>query len=325
MREILVCVTFREFDGSENAKIQEVFLDSIKNQTYKKYKIIAANYREKNVKKTLEEKMLPHVVHQSKKDCMCSWSEVIRNSFCHIEKGKHIVLWTNADNFFEPNLFQEIIDHFEPNTSGTSYPHIPYGSLSAFGACQAQAKFWRLDPKYWVPDTIFIDGDSLIEPRNNKLFEDHEFMDRWPGMAQTIVLAFFAKRRINLFFRSKIATISNVRAQTKAVKEISAGQKVEESEAKKIWRQKFAEIDRQGYITLDKFCQARGIDHNYLPKGHYLHKLYQHEAYAVIGSILQVLMFGLYLNVWKVIHTIRRGASIFKRVIKTISKKRSVS
>ena len=150
-------------------------------------------------------------------------------------------------------------------------------------------------------------------------------MDRWPGMAQTIVLAFFAKRRINLFFRSKIATISNVRAQTKAVKEISAGQKVEESEAKKIWRQKFAEIDRQGYITLDKFCQARGIDHNYLPKGHYLHKLYQHEAYAVIGSILQVLMFGLYLNVWKVIHTIRRGASIFKRVIKTISKKRSVS
>ena len=48
-KKILVCVTFREFNGDENDRIQRLFLESIKEQTYKNYKIIATVYREKNV------------------------------------------------------------------------------------------------------------------------------------------------------------------------------------------------------------------------------------------------------------------------------------
>lgn len=80
MREILVCVTFREFDGGINAKIQRKFLESITKQTYKNFRLVVTNYREKLVRKILDESELSYEFHQSeKRDCRFSWTEVIRN------------------------------------------------------------------------------------------------------------------------------------------------------------------------------------------------------------------------------------------------------
>lgn len=304
MREILVCVTFREFDGSTNAKIQEKFLDSIKRQNYKNFKLIVTNYREKHVKKELDKYGLQYEFHQSEKDCLCSWTEVIQNSFQYLKEGQHIILWTNADNIFEPNLFSEIINNFKNGSGGTSYPHIPYAGLEDFERNypgdtwkdRPLKSFWQLDPNYWVPDTIWIDGDPLLDPENQRLFIEHEFRDRWPGMAQTLVLAFYANKLANLFFKSKIAMISNVRAETQTVNLLKGGKQVDEEEAKRIWCDHFREEDQRGYDTMMEFCEARGIDKKFIR--HSREKLNQHREYKVVGRVDQKLLFMIYFSYW---------------------------
>ncbi len=51
-REILVCVTFREFDGGENDAIQRKTLESFRQQTYKNYCLIVTVYREKKCRES---------------------------------------------------------------------------------------------------------------------------------------------------------------------------------------------------------------------------------------------------------------------------------
>ncbi|MCK4733493.1 MAG: hypothetical protein KAT65_13655 [Methanophagales archaeon] len=304
MREILVCVTFREFDGSTNAKIQEKFLEGLQKQSYSKFRLIVTNYREKQVKNELNKSELPYEFHQSEKDCLCSWTEVIQNSFQYLKKGQHIILWTNADNVFEPNLFSEIINNFESGSGGTSYPHIPYVGLENFERKRPWdtwknrplRSFFQLDANYWVPDTIWIDGDLLLDLENQKLFMEHEFRDRWPGMAQTLVLAFYANKLKNLFFKSKIAMISNVRAETQTVNRLKGGKQVDEEEAKRIWCDHFREEDQRGYDTLMKFCKAKGIDKKFIC--HPLEKLNQHRKYKVVGRVDQKLFFMTYFSYW---------------------------
>ena len=289
MRQVLVCVTFREFDGSTNAKIQEKFLEGLQEQRYKHFRLIVTNYREKNVRKELDKKGLPYEFHQSEKDCLCSWTEVIQNSFQYLERGQHIILWTNADNVFQPNLFSEIIKNFESGSGGTSYPHIPYANLEDFERNRPTdvwknkplKSFWQLDPNYWVPDTIYVDGDLLLDPDNRRLFLEYEFLGHWPGMAQTLVLAFFANKLKNLFFRSKIAMISNVRTEPK---------------------------EQRGHDTLTKFCEAKGIDKKFMC--HPLMKLNQHREYEVVGRVDQKLLFAAYFGYWTLYHYWTRYRSI---------------
>lgn len=316
MREILVCVTFREFDGSTNAKIQEKFLEGLQNQEYKYFRLIVTNYREKLVRKTLDESELPYEFHQSEKDCLCSWTEVIQNSFQYLRKGQHIILWTNADNVFEPNLFSEIIKNFESGSGGTSYPHIPYAGPEDFERNRPTdvwknkplKSFWQLDPNYWVPDTIYVDGDLLLDPDNQQLFLEHEFRDRWPGMAQTLVLAFYANKLKNLFFRSKITTIDNAVAETQTVNRLAGGKQVSEEEAERIWYDHFAEENQRGYDILWEFCEAKGIDKEFMR--HPLKKLNQHKAYQVVGRVDQKLVFTAYFAYWTLYHHWTRYRSI---------------
>lgn len=312
MREILVCVTFREFDGGINAKIQERFLEGLQKQNYKGFRLIATNYREKHVRQALDRSGLPYEFHQSEKDCLCSWTEVIQNSFQYLKKGQHIILWTNADNVFKPNLFYEIIKNFENGSGGTSYPHIPYGSLEDFERNRPMdtrktkplKSFYQLDPNYWVPDTIYVDGDVFLEPDNRRLFLEHELRDRWPGMAQTLILAFYANNLKNLFFRSKIATVSNVKAETATVKRLLGEGQVGEEEARSVWYDYFSEEDKRGRETLRKFCEAKGIGKELLH--HSLRKINQHKAYKVVGRADQKLLFTIYFSYWTIYHYWRR-------------------
>lgn len=89
MREILVCLTFREFDGSINDQIQRKVLESIKAQTYKNYKLIVTNFKEKNTRNILDEYGFEYEFHKSDLEGFhMSWSELIINSFQHITQKK---------------------------------------------------------------------------------------------------------------------------------------------------------------------------------------------------------------------------------------------
>ena len=111
MRQILVCSTFREFDGSSNTKIHEKFLDGLRCQTYKDFRLIVTNYKEKHVEEAISKCGIPYeFIQSSRTDCRYSITEVVQSSFGYLKRGKHIILWTNTDNIFEPTFFQEIIE-----------------------------------------------------------------------------------------------------------------------------------------------------------------------------------------------------------------------
>ena len=316
MRQILIAVTFREFSGDVNSQIQETFLDAIKKQTYTNYKLIVTNFREKLVKRELERSGLPFEFHQSTKEGIWhSFTEVIANTFSHLEKGKHIILWTNADNIFEPNFLEEIVNNFEPNTGGTSYPQMTYFSLEDFKKGYSMdtyhgnpiKSFYQLDPSLFVPDVIYIDGDIMLDSVNQKLFLEHEITGAWPGMAQTLMFAFFAPKLKNLIYKSKIANIQNVRMPNQTIR--SKRPESQEKE-KKIVRERAKKIQPEwdrNTLTMMKFCKAKGMPKRYWEETFFTlyiinNKFLQHKEYKVVGSFYQKIAYEVYFY----FHAIRR-------------------
>ena len=242
-REILVCLTFREFDDSVNTQIMWEFLEGLKCQTYQNFRLIVTNFREKKVKSALKKSGLPFEFHQSKrKDCLYCWTEVVGNGFEYLKKGEHILLWSNIDNIFDPNFFEEIIKNFEPGIAGTSHPHLTYASFADYKkgivrdfSEQSKEKkidhFWELNPNYWVPDTVFVDGDVMLKKKNQKVFFSYLHKDRHLGIVQTLCLPWFADRMINLVFKTKIHLVQNARSEEKIVKEIKPKKKLNEKKS----------------------------------------------------------------------------------------------
>lgn len=317
MREILVCITFREFDGSVNDKIQRRVLESFKAQTYQNFRLIVTNFKEKNVKKVLEEIKLPFEFHQSDLNGFhMSWTEVIQNSFPHIKKDKHIILWTNADNIFEPNFFSEVIKNFQTGHGGTSWPMLYYASLEDFEKGNTitnesmyegskilnnpynsiiykmiikfvpKNTIYYFDAAEWVPDVIFLDGDLFLDTQNIKDFIEHKMDGAWQGMAQNLMLAFFSNNLINIVYKSKVHIIRNVRKR-----------------GGETWIENPKLFERQKINTeiMNKFVERRQIPIKFRPTSHSA-KLNQHKQYKIVGSFYRKINFDIYLGFWTFYH-----------------------
>lgn len=220
MREIIIACTFRDFDGSVNAKAQQVFLERIKNQTYKNYKLVVTGFGEKFVKRELEKFEIPHIYYDSKNtDILFSWGEVVANGIKHLEYGKSILLFSNGDVLFDPNLFEEIINHFEPGVGGTTYPNLYYKSLEDLKNNlfydpyhnKYLRSIYQYDPNIFVTEMAYVDGDVMLDSNNYKLFHDHIVGDP-PGIAINLMLARFSKKLINIRHYSNVRTIQSVQA-----------------------------------------------------------------------------------------------------------------
>ena len=309
MRQILVAVTFREFNGDVNSQIQQAFLDAVKKQTYTNYKLVVTNFREKFVKRELQKSGLPFEFHQSaKEEIWRSFTEVIANTFPHLEKRKHIILWTNADNIFQPNFFEEIINNFEPNTGGTSYPHMTYFSLEDFKNSYSIdtyhgnpiKSFYQLDPNIFVPDAIYIDGDIMADPSNQKLFVKHEIIGDYPGVAQTLMFAFFAPKLKNLIYKSKIANIQNVRMPNQTVRSKRSEDQEKEKKITSERAKKLQHERNRNALTIMRFCKAKRTPERYWKITFFTHyitnnKFLQHKEYKVVGSFYQKMAYEIYL------------------------------
>lgn len=299
MKQILVVCTFREFNGDINANTQEVFLQSLKNQTYQNYKLIVTNFREKLVKSKLEEMQIPFEFCQSPTDIRSSWGEVVANAIPYLEPHQHIVMWTNADVIYEPNYFEEVIKNFEPGIGGTSYMAHHCESLEDYRKGHVIDPYYRkrihsfysYDPNIFIPESLYIDGDLLLDPKNQKLFKDHLISGHAPGIVVILMFGFMAKKLINLIQKSKLYTITSIKPVDYTP----------------------SELHDKNLALMISYCEKMAM-----PKKFYLggllrtRKLHMAKQFKLVGTFWQTLCYELYFLYYAL--RPRKSFIVFNRV-----------
>lgn len=131
MVKIILCTTFREFRGNDNDKIQYLFIDGLKAQTYQDFKVVTTTFGEKKVKGVLDEAFGEKSVVrdvQLPEGYRFSLTDVILNAIDEYEKegGDAIIVWTTCDILYKPNFFQTLVEAYKPGLAGIIHPNILY-------------------------------------------------------------------------------------------------------------------------------------------------------------------------------------------------------
>lgn len=307
-REILYCVTYREFDGGENARIQEAAIRSLQNQTYKNFRLVVTNFREKNVIPYLQNSGLRCEFIQSDRNLRLCWSEIISNGFRFIERGKHILLWGPGDLIFAPNFFEEVARNFEVGQAGTSYPAPWHRNLEELRQgrpyCVKTGKdvnHWTsYSPDIYVIDFVYLDGDLFLNPENRARFERHWINEHLPGFAIALILGSFARSpKVNLFFRSKVRLVVNPRTDEPYVKRLAQEKGFDQTQVKDLIRQYWGEgVTNAQYPTVAAFCKDAGISDWYHSPMNPVRKWTINREFHPIGTIPQKILYWCWLHVW---------------------------
>lgn len=318
-REILYCVTYREFDGGENARIHEAAIRSLQNQTNKNFRLVVTNFREKTVIPYLQNSGLRCEFVQSDRDLRLCWSEIISNGFRFIERGKHILLWGPGDLIFEPNFFEEVVRNFQPGQAGTSYPAPWHRNLDELHQgrpyCVKSGKhigrWMSYSPDAYVIDFVYLDGDVFLDPENRARFERHWINEHLPGYAIALILGSFARSpKVNLFFRSKVRLVVNPRTDEPYVKKLAREKGLNQKQVKELIGQYWSEeLTNAQYQTVAAFSKDAGI-----PESHYsplnpLRKWTINREFHPVGTNAQKILYRCWLHVWRV------RSQITKRVL----------
>lgn len=209
MKKILICTTFREFNGDSNDRIQRLFLKSLKGQSYKNWELIVTVFKEKNIETTLKELLIPYrCYYDNNGDYKFSLTSVLLNCIASINNEPCIVVWTTCDVIFDNNFFETIINNYKPFISGTSHPHLIFNSVDDLK---------NSNDYYYFPDegidTIFFDGLIFNNNSNIDIIRKYRFVD-W-GVFEHFLVAFLkhtSSLMINLWGISNINKVRNDRS-----------------------------------------------------------------------------------------------------------------
>lgn len=189
-------MTFRSFDGSPNDKIQRMFLQSVKNQTYKNYILAVTIFGEKGVPEALIESGVPYVLHYAEPGeyKKFSLSYVLLNGI-RVSKEyneESILLWINADNMLDPDYFERLASLKGEKIAGISYPHIGYRTLEDHSNKKTGRYGWYgLDSAFFGSDVF---DDAFIGAVKKYPNNDYLYFEAFVVALATV----FCKTRINL-------------------------------------------------------------------------------------------------------------------------------
>jgi len=345
VRKILICTTFREFDGGINSQIQAAFLESLLNQTYTNYTLVVTNFKETSVEQYLKKINIDYKFFQSSlEDHRYSWTEVVHNVFSLLETNKNIVLWTNCDNIFSNNFLEEIINNYKKDICGISWPMLSFNSLDDFANKEPLGNeilsrlnefgepeekplrkvysgylykffefflnkkvFYSYDPKEWISDIIFIDGDSLMNKEKEGLFFNHKLNGRFQGIAQIKFLAYFSSNWVNLIYKTQVASIRNYKEDEK-YKNVD----IENSSTNK----KTESIVDKNNLIIKSFLDKSEMKQSYDRGVNYFAKFNLHKDFKIVGTTKEKIFFVAYLYFWKFYHLLINFSKVGKIIRK---------
>lgn len=202
-KKIIVCTTFRDFNGNTNDKIQRLFLQSLREQTYQDYILVATIFKEKNVEETLREMSIPYATYQGKTpECKFSLTEVFLNG---LEVARQhpgsVIMWTTCDTIYDRTFFEKLAE-IRDGVCGTSYPHTGYRTIDDFMKRTNRMNIWFGIDAIFFEESVFDEkATDAIRRYPNRDWGYFEFFLTGIGMV-------FAKRMINMR-PSMIARIDN--------------------------------------------------------------------------------------------------------------------
>jgi len=317
LRKILIAVTFRPFNGDDyNSTIQELFVKSIANQTYQNYEVIVTTFGEKDPSNILRKYTDKFTVYDSSSKSY--FFKTIDNATKHAERGKNIMLWSNADSIFDDNFFDEIIGNFVEGQAGTSYPNYHYYNLDDFSAKKynnnydfygqrarpelskrkyLKSFFWY-DPNIYISEAQYIDADLLMAKKNNSIYSELFNIEHVPGVSIFISLSALAKSHVNLIYKSRIHVLENSRifgSQSKLKKDDFLEVQASNDESK---TERFSLYDG-AFDEILKWAKHNNVPDFYLYGGKYSSRKYSaHSSFIPVGNYHQKLHYAIYLLYW---------------------------
>jgi choline kinase len=208
--KIIIGVTFREFNGSENEKIQRLFIESIKNQNYSNWRMVVTIFNERFVQQEIEKYAIDAIFHMNGpvSGYKFSLTDVLLNAIYESNKEENtIIIWTTCDVILQPNFFEQIIAHSSKNFFAISHPHITYSSINDLGSAN------------YIPaslgsgmDMMIMDGEVFRHDRNVEIIKKYKYIN-WGIFEHFLVgLAQLNNgKRINLFGICNISKVENDR------------------------------------------------------------------------------------------------------------------
>ena len=333
-RQIVVCVTFREFDGGPNDRIQRLFLDSIAQQTYSNFFLCVTNFREKKVRAVLEEYEIPFTFDQAQVDTKISLTCILEHGIRKLQPGNSILMYTNADHIYPAHFLETVAREFEPGCAGTSYPQIVYNTVSdfqrerpffhpeatpgpagrsPFPAHEEGLPDWlQMDPNQWCMDVTFVDGDLLLVPENRQRYERFRFDQFWPGPAQSVIVTSYAPRELrkNIFMKARYAELQNVYSESQ-----SADAKKDYVELRKA---EFSHVEDLRQVMF-AFARDAGFDTSEFSDP-FLAKVRHAARYSIVGTPQEQELYSMYLGYWQgrygLLHsgTLDQGRAVLDRM-----------
>lgn len=212
--KIYIAATFREFDGSENDKIQILFLQSLMRQSFTNFELVATTFEEKTVKNKLNSLEIKTKIYEEKKsNYRFSLTKVLENSINYAEKNhndkEYFIIWTTCDMVFEDNFLDSVYKYNKlsnKKSSIISHPHLMHQSVNDL----KNRKFTIRGPKDGI-DYVGFSG-KLINDQFKSDISNYFYSD-W-GIFEHFLVAMAVKynfTRLNLFEVSKTNKITNDR------------------------------------------------------------------------------------------------------------------
>ncbi|MGC9031683.1 MAG: hypothetical protein ACP5H7_02915 [Minisyncoccia bacterium] len=198
----------RDFKGVDNDKIQELFLKSLQDQSYKNFELIITIFKEKNVENTINKFNLPvRFFYCPSGDYKYSHTEVLLNCIKTARSNLEncIIIWSTADVIFENNFFEFINGNLPKYAVATSHPHIIYRSINDFITGEKPLLSLGTGMDVVIFDGLFFSNEEVVND-----IESYKNIN-W-GLFEHFLSALaylYAEHRINFYYQIKIKKIVN--------------------------------------------------------------------------------------------------------------------
>lgn len=271
MSQIIISTTFREFDGSQNDRMQRKFLHSLRKQTFQDFILVATVFNEKRVEKVVKEVLSDKAVFVH--DCgseryKFSLSKTFINGVDYgLLNNARVIVDCSSDIVLQNNFLEVVNKRTGAYTAGISHPNVFIER-----ACNGKIKysFGKLNKGI---DIRFFSLDIFKEKHVHDLLKRYPSYDYGAGIEMMLcgVAIKYASKKCNIFMESKVLKQENDRK----------GQ----SEVEK-------NFFKKGYLinlpTVERFMRSERISDKYL-------RLYEiNRSYKVTKyNWLYRLMFGM--------------------------------